>query len=291
LLDVTDTTAGYAYPTYSVPVSYITPGFSWPVYATFGHSYTATLNVLFPVVGWCQSDVTPIVPPPCPAGPAPVAIQGKVTALENDKALANILMELRDGQGKVISTQLTQNSIVPGYNYKFDQVTLPNMFNGSYFVDPVVDRTEFASPLQIPVTLQGNVIITNPPGGSADFKIGHSPVQISVTDVPGTLVLITTQPCTGASNPPCTGNNAPDVNQTGSSMFSTYSAVIDGSGTALFNLPGNLPYVVTCWKPTVSGAGVTYTRTGNSGTDLGGTGAGGILMPNDPPHPFASCPP
>jgi hypothetical protein len=185
---------------------------------------------------------------------------GMVTAPENGNALANVTVELRDSLGRLLSTQKTTGATT-GYNFSFTGLN-----NGSYFVDPVVGRTEYAKPLQSLVNLAGT-----PTPATVSFSIVREPAQVTVSDSSGTLVLVTTTTWPTATPPPAVNRMAP-------TMSSLYSGIIGANGTTVLNVPGNFSYSLTCWRATGQGAGVTYSKTG--AVNVTGPGGGNVMPLN-----------
>lgn len=231
---------------------------------TAGHSYHVTVRVL-DADGWHQDNCAPVT---CQAGAAPSAsvcgqlhaICGKIYAAEKPSILpSGILVELRNSLGRLLTTTHT-NSALPT-NYIF-----PNLPNGSYFVNPVVGRTQYANPVQMPVQLTDSLQTT------ADFSIGGLPAPVTVSGSSGTLVLITTSPWTSAT--------PPIIDLTSPSTMNIYSGIIGPDGKTVINVPGNYPYSLTCWKTTGHGTSITTSFAGaqNSVTNAGG----GNLMPLNP---------
>jgi len=128
IIKVFDQAVRYDYPPYIVPVANSNT-FTYPnVISTSGHASTATVTACFGAN--CYQSIPTVTMPTC-GGVAPGTIQGQITASEKPVPLENILVELRDGQGKILAlTKTTALTGAPPYNYQFAPT-----FNGTYFVD------------------------------------------------------------------------------------------------------------------------------------------------------------
>ena len=263
MVNVHDSTTNNDYQ-YTFP----TPPLSYSFPTTPGHAYTASVTARI-ANAWYTSNCPAFVPNPCPGsltanascGNQLQAICGMVTAPENVAALANVTVELRDSLGRLISTQKTTGATT-GYNFSFSGLN-----NGSYLVDPVVGRTEYASPLQTLVKLAGGI----PTPATVPFSIVREPAQVTVSDSSGTLVLVTTTTWPTATPPPAVNRMAP-------TMPSLYSGIIGANGTTVLNVPGNFPYSLTCWRATGQGTSVTYNKSG--AVNITGPGGGNVMPLN-----------
>ena len=235
---------------------------SGPTYCTADPSHIGDVTVGLPP--------PPPPPPPAPACPgltAP-AICGSMTALEDGTPLSGIPVELRNNRGSVIKISKSAAG-----TYSFDSLSV----GATYYVAPVVNRTESASPLHrsIPNIPSGGV-------SGQNFKIRGVPASITISGTPGAFVLLKAGSAfSGSSNPPpisagivCAGDY--------------YSWTIGIDGSVQVQVPGGFKYWLTCWTPQRTGSNITYTRmpsTGmavNNGNTVSPASPAGILS--------ASCP-
>ena len=114
---------------------------------------------------------------------------GRAEMASAQTPLTNIGVELRDTNGNVIQTKQT----APDGSYQFAA-----SLSASYFVNVAVARGEVSAPMKT------RAVVGSP--SYYDFYLRNVPATISVgtshsTNVPGSLVLITTYSYTGATPP------------------------------------------------------------------------------------------
>jgi hypothetical protein len=174
-------------------------------------------------------------------------------------------MELRGPTGQLIARSTTTAGV-----YEFPS-TLPLVPGTTYYVSPVVDRTQSADRMQQSFPL--------PPGGMvANFNIRGVNATVTVqNNPPGALVLLTTFTYT---NP-----NPPVINPS-SKITDFYSATTDTAGRAVVRVRGGFNYHMTCWIPQVSGGRVTYVRR-----PLATAAPPAIPVPGNPLDPRENAPP
>jgi len=173
-------------------------------------------------------------------------ICGTITAAESTTtALPNIPVDLLDFQGKLLATHKTDSSGM----YQFDNLSL----NATYYVTPVMGRTESAAPSQYAIPQLQSI------GGLANMQIRGVPSALNIaTNAPGSSILIS------AAN--YTGTNAPSLNPKSSASKGFYSATSQWNGKATVQVPpGN--YYVTCWVAQQQGSQINYVRTPASGSN------------------------
>jgi len=178
------------------------------------------------------------------AGLSNYTICGNVTAAENTSVtLSGVPIKLRNAQGDLVAVVKTDGS----GNYIFGSLTP----NATYYVAPVVGRTQSANPLQFPIQNLQSV------GAQVNLQIQGWPGTLQVnTGSVASFVLIST----GAYN----GTNAPALSPNAANgNFET--AVAGADGTANVSLPAGT-YYLTCWKAQLSGATMAYTRDPVSGS-------------------------
>jgi len=211
-------------------------------------------------------------PPPGPPGPPPIGacksgnICGTITAAENPtQPLQYIAVQLRDVNGKVIKTALTDGT---------GQFTFGSLTGGPFYVFPAVDRTEASIP---------NQIQSFPSGNKALFSVSNVPATLTFSqNAPGTVILVTTSTYVGNSPPP--------LGAGGSGLLS-FSSIVDKNGQAVIKVPGRTgssPYKFTCWEPAAS-ANAGYVRkpaAPHSFSVPDANGGSGSIAPEDqiPPH-------
>lgn len=138
--------------------------------------------------------------------------------------LSNIVVELRSAAtGKKLQTTQTAGD----GTYQFPNLTL----NTQYYVVPVLNRHQTTTAPSTPVL--ANTSVPNLP-------ILGVPATVTISDVPSTLVLITTYPYT-YSNPP-------KIDQTAASVSSAFTATIGSNGSAVLSVPAATTYSLACWK-------------------------------------------
>jgi hypothetical protein len=179
-----------------------------------------------------------------------LAICGKITAVENPTTpLANVLVQLRNDRGVIQASKRTNSS----GDYVFEE-TDGVALTQSYFVVPVMGRTQSAFPLQTPAQAVDSA------GAVADFQVRGWPATLLGRAPQGSVVLVSTFSYT-AQNPP------PLSPSTTRAFFATAVASLNGTAGVTVG-PGS--YYVSCWqtnstdRPTASA--VTFTRSPASGS-------------------------
>lgn len=175
-------------------------------------------------------------------------ICGTISAAENPTIqLANVPVELRDWHGTLLSTTKSDSS----GGYSFGPTGLST--NNTYYVTPVVGRTESAVPLYNPVAnLQSVGALVNP-------QIRGVPGTLQISGAPaGSYILISTASYTGS--------NAPTMNSRFSGSIGYYSAATGWDGAASVHAPTGTSYYLTCWVAQPAGPSVTYARMPASGS-------------------------
>jgi len=177
-------------------------------------------------------------PNACPSGPA-MQICGTVVATEDGvTTLPGVPVELRDWHGTLLTTQKTNDSGA----YSF---TTGLTAGNTYYINPVIDRTQSAIPTQYPIQSLPGI------GAQANLALRGWPgtLQVNTAGV-GSFILISTTAYSGS--------NAPTMSPAlGSSGFYTLTAKGDGTA-ALSASPGS--YYMTCWQQQLSNGSVTYIR-------------------------------
>ena len=165
----------------------------------------------------------------------PNSICGQVTSAETSGPLANVTLQLRDaagGQVKQITKTATDGS------YSFTGLAQP-----SYYVTPVVDRTQSSSPSQASVSVSFG----------ANFVVRGVSTSLQFMNLsPGTIILLT-------PNTAYTAAAMPVVKPGTAAEASYYLVTSEADGTATTQVPAGKPYYYVCWKH-VGSAG-TYTRS------------------------------
>jgi pimeloyl-ACP methyl ester carboxylesterase len=150
---------------------------------TIGNDYQTLTGSLFkgyPVTATFVSNANT-----CPAQ----SICGSVLDEETGTVkLVGIVIELRDGNGNVIQTRVTDGS----GNYTFSNSAI-----ASYYVDVAVLSGEVSNPLRIKTI----------PGSQANFTVSFVPALLTITSPANAFVLLTGQEYTGPI--PCHGAGCP----------------------------------------------------------------------------------
>ncbi len=156
-------------------------------------------------------------------------------------------MELRNSRGKIIKAVPTVAGS-PAYTF-----TSSINSDTTYYVAPVVERTQFALPAQ-------QAVYVFPAGGSAlaNFQVRGIPATLTISGTPGSVVMVSTFAYTSGTPPPMGAGS-----QTKSNF---YTAVIEANGQIKIKVPGDQPYWLKCWNAEpANGGGTTYnTHTGVS---------------------------
>ena len=165
-----------------------------------------------------------------------------MVATENNTSLQvqGLPVELRDANGRVMATSLTDNQGQYGFGSGIAQA------GSNYYVSVVPARTQSATPQAITPLL--------PTGASVNLNLGGYPATIQVTGNPSDFVLVTTNQWPANTAAPGTGAAA------------SFTNVIGTNNTATINVP-NGSYWLTCWRLQPCGSKMVYLRM--SDTNLG----------------------
>jgi hypothetical protein len=158
-------------------------------------------------------------------------------------------MELTDIKGAVVARTVS-GSVDPHFSFS---VLTP----GTYFVRPVVGRTQQATPGQTAVALP----TSNP---ALVFQIRGNPTTVQVppsqlTLPSGTFVLLTATPYTSNALPNATPPNS-------------YSGTAGSDGSVQISVAPGAAYYIQCWKPVTANGSTTFTKTG-AGVHINGGNA------------------
>ena len=187
--------------------------------------------------------------PPACTGILQPRICGTVSTAEKPgpvQTLANVPVQLLDSNGSLLSVQKT----APDGTFNFQSGTTGPITPGdTYYVTPVVSRTETAMPIGVAIP---NITVV---GSTVSLQVLGWPGTLQASGPVGSSILISTFPYT-AADPPTLAANSPSTND-------YYTAVIGANGTATLAVPalqGGMPYYLTCWEAQPNGASLSFVR-------------------------------
>ena len=190
---------------------------------------------------------------------------GTILASENNAALKNIVVELRDVNGVVKKSAPTA---VGTGQYSFTSLTAGQR----YYVVPAVDRTQAATPNQL-----GPILI--PTLQNYDFKVRNVAATLHFSnEKPGTFLLVTPSTYTLPNPPTVTVAGAP-----------TYSSTVGMDGKSTIKVPFG-SYYLTCWVPLTCANKITYVRAPAANSSTIGNNIAPQATIANPPACNAICP-